>query len=69
MFIALHYQNNARSIGAQCRHEQHFAPNGAKPFAWRPGYKHVAPPEQKIRSAKHVTAVKTVSSLFRYRNR
>jgi hypothetical protein len=29
MFIARHYLNNARSIGAQCRHQLHFAPDGA----------------------------------------
>jgi hypothetical protein len=47
MFIARHYLNNARSIGAQRRHQLHFAPNGANHFAWWPGYKHVAPPEQR----------------------
>ena len=29
MFIARPTLNNARSIGAQCRHQLHFAPNGA----------------------------------------
>jgi hypothetical protein len=29
MFIARHYLKHARSIGAQCRHQQDFAPNGA----------------------------------------
>jgi hypothetical protein len=47
MFIARHCLNNARSIGAQCGHQLHFAPNGANHFVWWPGYKHVAPPEQR----------------------
>jgi hypothetical protein len=29
MFIARPTLNNARSIGAQCRHQLYFAPNGA----------------------------------------
>ena len=47
MFIARQYLNNARSIGAQCRHQLHFAPNGASHLWWWPGYKHAAPPEQR----------------------
>ena len=60
MFIARHYLNNARSIGAQCRHQLHFAPNGANHLCGGRAINMLSS-GAKTRSAKYVTALLKVA--------
>ena len=65
MFIARHYLNNARSIGAQCRYQLHFAPNGVNHLCGWPGYKHAAPPEQRPGQLSMLLPLRAVAREYR----